>query len=708
MSALSALNFSGRHRLPAIQSAEAAECGLACMAMVARYHGHDLDLNTLRQTFPASMAGATLRGLMQLAEHLKLASRPLRAELDGLAHVQTPAILHWDLNHFVVLKSVRAGRLVVHDPAVGVRILTLAEASRHFTGVVLELTPTPLFKPLVARTPVRLSSLWSGMMGAGPAMLQILGLSLALQITAFAAPFQMQLVIDEGVMRGDADLLVVIALGFGGLLILQASIDALRNWLLQVFGQMLSFQMVGNIVHHLIRLPAAWFEKRAIGDVLSRVSSAVAIQNILTQGVIGALIDGLMAMAAILILFLYSPQLAAVVLAAVGLSVLVAVALFPMIRARSELHIVEQAREQTQVMETIRAATTIKVMGREAEREAVWRNLFANAVNAGVSVAKFEIGLKSLQTLITGLQTVVVIYLAARMIVGGEGFSLGMMIAFLSFRQTFTDRANALISQAIQFRLITLHLDRLSDIVTAERDPTPAWQPGLAFEGGLALTGVGFRYGATDRSVFEDLNLVVRPGEYVAITGPSGGGKTTLLKLLLGLHHPTSGEILLDQDVATPERWRAWRQQIGLVAQDDRLLSGSIADNIAFFDPDLDMQRVKEAASEARVHDDIAQMPMQYLSLVGDMGSALSGGQKQRILLARALYRQPRILILDEGTANLDVATEVILAERLAQMDITRIVVAHRPALLERADRVLVLDEGKLTTRFTRSPEFAD
>lgn len=696
------LDFSGRRRLPVVQSAEAAECGLACMTMIARYHGHDVDLNGLRQAFSTSMAGTTLRGVMQLAEQLDFASRPIRVELDGLRHVQTPAILHWDLNHFVVLKSVRGDRLTLHDPSAGLREMRLDQASEHFTGVVLELSPTTAFVPVKARAPMRLSSLWAGLSGAPLAITQVLGLSLALQILAFAAPFQMQLVIDEGVMRGDSDLLGVIALGFGGLLLLQAAIEALRSWLLQVFGQLLSFQMVGNVVHHMIRLPASWFEKRAIGDIVSRVGSGIAIQSILTQGVVGAVIDGLMASAAVMILFLYSPTLALVVLGAVGLNLLAAALLFPAMRDRSEREIVEQAREQTQIMETIRAATTIKVMGREAEREGVWRNLFANAVNAGVSVTKFQIGLTSVQSVVTGLQTVLVIYLGARMTVEAGGFSIGMLVAFLSFRQTFSDRANALINQAVQLRLIALHLDRLSDIVTAEREPTPSALPNFTVQGGVELSGVSFRYGATDRAVFKGLDLSIRPGEYVAITGASGGGKTTLLKLLLGLHAPSEGEILLDGERVTPERWRVWRQQIGLVAQDDRLLSGSIADNIAFFDPELDMARVHEAARVARVHDDIQRMPMQYLSLIGDMGSTLSGGQKQRVLLARALYRNPRILILDEGTANLDVATEIVLAEHLASMDITRIVVAHRPALLERAHRVLVLENGALTIRSRR------
>jgi ATP-binding cassette subfamily B protein RaxB len=699
----SELNFARRKQLPVMVAAEAAECGLACLAMIARFHGHDIDLNGLRQRFSLSLAGASLGGIMSLADNLGLSSRALRVELTALTKIATPAILHWGLNHFVVLKEARARYIVIHDPAFGKRKIPIAEASKHFTGVVLELSPVTAFEPVTARAPMKLSMLWSKLSGAGGAFTQVLLLSLALQIIAFALPFQLQLVVDEAIFRSDADLLTVLALGFGALVVVQAGLEALRNWALKTFGYLLTFQVVGNLVRHLMRLPADFFEKRHIGDIMSRLGSVQPIQDVITRGVVASIIDGLMAIVAVAILFFYSATLAFVVLGAVLLFLFFVFLIYPTYRARLEEEILARAEESTLLMETVRAATTIKLQGREAERESHWRNRYAKVINAGVSVGKFQITQSFLQQAITGVQTVIVTYLAARMILRGGGFSVGMLFAFLSFRQTFTDRALGLINQAVQFRLLGLHLDRLSDIVTATPDVRGDALPAIDMRGALRLSAVSFRYGATDPLILEDVNLEIGAGDFVAIAGPSGCGKSTLLKLLLGLQQPTAGDIWLDGQRATPELWRAWRCHVGVVMQDDKLLSGTIADNIGFFDPDLEMARVVEAAKAARIHDDIMRAPMQYFSLVGDMGTILSAGQRQRILLARALYRQPKLIIFDEGTANLDEETEQAIWDLISNLPITRIVVAHRQALINRAGAVFRVKERRLVEDSVRA-----
>lgn len=688
--------FNNKKKVPIIVAAEAAECGLACLAMVANYYGHAVDLGSLRQRFPVSIRGMTLRILMTMADQLSLSSRALSLELEYVSNLRMPAILHWDMNHFVVLTKVTAKVAVIHDPSTGRRTITMAELSEHFTGVALELTPAAPFKKIRMQAPFHIHQLWSGMRGLGLTLTEVFLLSFALQIVVFAAPFQLQVVVDQAIYHSDRDLLRVTALGFGTLLLLQCSMQYLRDRIILISGSLFSFQVVGNLVRHLMRLSCEFFEKRHLGDILSRIQSSEPIRNAVTKDLVGAIIDGVMAFFLVVILFIYSQLLALIVVISVLLYISVMLATYPALRTRSLEQIIATAEEQTNLMETLRAAVTIKIMGREIEREACWRNFYARVINTSVSLGTLQITTITVQNVIVGLQTVIIIYVGADLVISGEGFSVGMLIAFLSFRQTFTDRMTSFVNQLVQLKLLGLHLDRLGDIANAESDMSDGSVPPLIVSGNIDARHLSFRYGGGDSLVLDECSLHVTPGEFVAITGPSGGGKSTLIKILLGLYSPDGGEILLDDHPATSGLWRAWRAQVGVVAQDDSLMSGSIADNISFFDPDMQMDQVYAAAAAARVHDDIMLMPMQYLSLIGDMGSALSGGQRQRLLLARALYRVPKVLILDEGTANLDEDTEAEIVELVSKLPITRIVIAHRPALVLRADTVYALECGKL------------
>ncbi len=691
----------GGRPLPMFHQAEVAECGLASLAMVAAYHGHDLDLNGLRQRYALSLKGATLADLMTMADGLDMACRPLRLEPEQLGQLALPCILHWDLNHFVVLKALRRDGVVIHDPALGVRVVPHRQLSKSFSGVALELAPTSQFKPQVARVRARIRDLWTRARGWQAPLVQALLLSVMLQLFAMAAPAFLQLAMDEAVSRLDRQFLAVLALAFGGMYVLQAVTEALRGWTVLQLGQSLSFQLTGNVLRHLLRLPAEFFEKRMVGDILSRMGAVRPVQEALTQSVVTAFIDGVMTLGTGALLLFYSPLLGGLVLGSMALYALVVMALYPFRRQREEAQLMAQAEAQTYLIESIRAAKTVKLYGREAQREMVWRNYFAQVVNAAMGAGQLELGAQFARSLLLGLQLVGVVYLGALAVMESR-LSAGMLFAILLYRNQFSDRAEALLKHAVQFRLLRLHMDRLADIVTTPREPGldgGLQQPARPLQGALSLREVSFRYAQNEPLLLQGISLDIRPGEFVAIVGASGGGKTTLLKLMLSLLPPTSGEVLVDGMPLQAFGLLAWRQAIGVVQQDDGLLMGTIADNIAFFDPQLDMARVVESAKAAAVHDDIQAMPMGYLSMVGDMGSTLSGGQRQRVLLARALYRRPAVLFLDEGTANLDLASEKRIADLVEAMPITRIVVAHRPELVTRADRVLELRQGRLVVR---------
>ena len=691
-------------RLSVVLQAEASECGLACLVMAARFYGHDVDLAALRKRHLISLKGASLKSMIDIAATLDLAPRPLSLDLEHLSKLTLPAILHWDFNHFVVLAKVTSRYAVIHDPGMGKRRISLAQMSDHFTGVALELTPVAQFTPQTARLRPHLSMLWDTLLGLKRALAQTLTLSLILQATLLASPFLLQIVVDGVLPRSDHGLLLALALGFGGLALLRAVTEAVRNWAILSYGNQMSLQMVGNVFHHLMRLPISFFDKRHIGDLISRMGSAQPIQKALTQTVVSTVIDGVMAILMLIIMFIYAPILAAFVIAAVALLALSTVLIYPHLRRAQEEELLARANENTHVIETIRAATTLKLFGRETEREGQWRSLYTEALSANLSYGRFSILQRFFETALTGLQLVIIVFLGARLILDGSGFTLGMLFAFLAYRAEFTRAVGELIRKAIEFRLLGLHLDRLSDIVFAQAEDSPdvdaapiasspAFDAGFdaGFAGEIVIENLWFRYSDLDPWILENVSARFKAGTMTTLTGVSGGGKTTVLKLILGLYKPTKGRILVDgRDLGTLNL-KQWRRMLGVVMQDDQLLSGSISQNICLFDIDMDIERVVQAAKMARIHDEIAAVPMGYDSLIGNMGSVLSGGQKQRVLLARALYHAPKLLFLDEGTANLDRETEAEIVSILSKMPITRIVVAHRPAFIEASDQILTL-----------------
>jgi ATP-binding cassette subfamily B protein RaxB len=347
-------------------------------------------------------------------------------------------------------------------------------------------------------------------------------------------------------------------------------------------------------------------------------------------------------------------------------------------------------------MESMRAMRAIKLHTHESMRENGWRNRYADVISANYRAEIYGIRLDVAENILFGLEFLLVVYVGALAVIG-QTLTVGLLLAFLAYRTSFSASAISLVDHAQRWRILGLHLERLSDIVGQKREELrPGRRTALLPPPAIRAEGLGFAYGPNESPIFERLDFEIPKGSFVAIVGPSGSGKTTLMRIMLGLLPPTAGQVLVDGAALGPATNGAWRARIGAVLQDDVLLTGTLADNIAFFDPKIDQERVEAAAEAARIHADIMKMPMAYQSLIGDMGAALSAGQRQRIMLARALYRDPDALFLDEGTANLDEENEAAIADLVARLPITRVVIAHRPALVERADIVFRVDGGRI------------
>jgi ATP-binding cassette subfamily B protein RaxB len=660
--------------------------------MVAAFHGHRIDMNSLRRRHPVSLKGATLRDLMEIAAHLELACRPLRIEVGHLNQLRLPAILHWDMAHFVVLKAYRKKGIVVHDPAAGEKWFPLTEASRHLTGVVLELSPTEEFCRTDERVRLPFSAFWSGMSGNTHSLIQILVLSVVIESLVLAASFYMQLTVDEVIARGDADLLVVLGLGFSLLLLIRVASTATRSFVVLVLQNTLSFQIGARLFHHLVRLPLSFFEKRHIGDILSRFNSIEPIRNMLAEGLITGLIDGLMSVLMLALMFTYSVQLGFVVLFAFGLYALLRLALFKMFRQRNEATIHSRADENSTFIETLRAVQSLKLLNRENERESQWLNRYAAYINANVRLGRAKISFKAMNDTIFGLENVITIYLAARLALDNL-MTAGMIFAFVSYKLQFADRTALLIEKLVDLRILGLHLERLADIALTplERGHDQDLSYMRPIRGAIELRNVCFRYAEGETLILNDVNLCVAPGQFVTIMGPSGCGKSTLVKIMLGLLEPTSGEVLIERPPATPDRTARLSRTNRCGDAGGSITVGIDRRQYYLFESTFDLHGMIECARIAGIHDDVMAMPMSYNSLIGDMGSSLSSGQKQRVLLARALYRRPKILFLDEGTAHLDTEKEKEINANLRHLSMTRVSKAHRPEIAHGADMIIRL-----------------
>jgi ATP-binding cassette, subfamily B, bacterial CvaB/MchF/RaxB len=687
-------------QLPVILQTEATECGLACLGMVASYHGRRTDLAQLRREFSISQHGATLGQLIGIANGLGLASRPLRLDLEDLSQLRTPCILHWNLNHFVVLHKVGRRGIFIHDPASGARWVSPEETSRCFTGVALELWPSPSFRPSAPPPSIRFRDLIGRVDGFVSAGTQVLILAAALEVFALASPFYLQWVIDHVLVSSDRDLLTTLALGFGLLLIVQQIFAALRSWILLHIGTNLSLQWRTNVFAHLLRLPVQYFERRHLGDIVSRFGAVDEIQSKLTASFFSAFIDGLMSAVTLAMMFLYSPALAWLAVAAMAVYALIRALWFRPLRLATEQEIVHHASQQSHFLETVRGIKAVKLFQRQNERRSSWLSLVAEQMNAGVRTQRLFIGFETVNGLLFGLVGIAILWMGARLTLDGV-MTVGVLMAFKAYKDQFDGRVAGLIEKYFELRMLRLQGERLADIVLTKPEsesqfPAPGAPGTDAAVPVIRMQGLRFRYAETDPWVVDGIELTIQPGESVAFVGPSGCGKTTLINLILGVFPPAEGDILIGDASLRRGGGEALRSMIGTVMQDDTLFAGSIADNICFFDPAPDRARIEECARMAHIDDEINAMAMAYHTLVGDMGTVLSGGQKQRIFLARALYKQPRILILDEATSHLDVGCEQAVNQAIQSLSLTRIIIAHRPETILSAGRVVMLHGGKV------------
>lgn len=688
--------LNSRRQVPLVMQTEAAECGLACIAMIARYHGNELNLPGLRRRFSTSLKGVTLVHMIKIAHALGFEARGLKVQLGSLDRLRLPCILHWNLNHFVVLRRINGKWADIHDPAVGSCRVPIEALSKHFTGIAMEMTPTVNFTPEKSIERISIRALTGDISGLKRVLIQVFGLAFAIEVVALMLPFQMQWIMDNVLVTGDSNLLLLLGLGFLIMVLLQTGLTIARGWIISWLGATLNAQWINNLFAHLMRLPLDFFEKRHIGDVVSRFTSIRTIQTTLTGSFIETVLDGVMGMFALLILSLYSLPLTCLVLAvstAYGLSRWL---LYSRQRRLNEEQLVYRARQDSELMESVRGVRAIKLANKQSERRERLTNATIESAQRDLQLQRLAISFNAINQGLFAAQRTLLISVGAWLCINGH-FSAGMIVAFIAYADQFNIRLAGVVDKAVEFKMLHLHAERIADIALSDAEQHEyGGYSGPQPEPSITLRNVSFRYAAEEPLVLRDVNLHIEAGESVAIVGASGCGKSTLVKILLGLLEPTEGTVEVGGIDLRKLGMHSYRNMVAAVLQDDQLFAGTIADNISFSSDAADLDSIHEVAKTAAIHDDIMSMPMGYETLVGDMGSSLSGGQKQRVILARALFRAPKILVLDEATSHLDVNNEHLINNAIKEMDITRIVIAHRPETIASANRVLHLEAGRI------------
>jgi HlyB family type I secretion system ABC transporter len=697
---------------PFIRQQSSDDCGVACLAMVCMYWDKRISLNRLRNLARTNRMGTTLPGLVDAAKHLGYETEGVKASLNSLELQNNPWIAHWQGIHYVVVWKINSDRnqqetkhltMTISDPALGKRTITHDEFVANWTGYALLLTPTERLRKIESEK-ISLTRIWQILWHYRNLLAQITLASVVLQIFGLIIPVIAWIVIDR-VLTVPTPLTVnLFAFGFLLFGAWRLLVRAVRQYLLDYLSNHLDMNLVGNFIRHTLELPLQFFASRQVGDIITRVEENRKIQSFLTRRAVVISLDALMALACFGLIAYYNLQLA---LLAMGLTI--PVACFSLstnpTRERVSRDIAQQtAVQNTAVVEMMAGITTIKASAAEQWMRSHWEERFANAIKARFQGQRLANNLQLASSTIAHLGTTVLLWCAATLVME-EQLTIGQFVAFNMLVSSISQPVLALFELRSQYQEVLVSMERLNDVLEAE----PETNPSLTLEilpkirGEVHFENVTFSYHPEESDALQNLSFRIQPGQTIGIVGASGSGKTTLVNLLAGLYRPNSGRILIDgRDISevTPQ---SLRSQLGIVPQESFMFSGTILENITLFNSELSLEDAIASAKLAAVHKFIHSLPLGYHTQIGEKAKILSGGQRQGIVLARALIRNPPILVLDQATNSLDRETENQVQQNLSHLrrEQTTFIVTHKLNLLQHCDRILVLNRGIVVEKGT-------
>lgn len=680
------------------------ECGAACLAMAMSGLGRPTTIRECLEHVGGGRDGASGRGLVEAARRLGAVPTAFRVAGADLRELETPAIVHWQFDHFLLVERVTARWVDVIDPASGRRRMAVEEFSRGFTGIVITVAAGASIDPAAPRTRdsrrefLRVAGRAPGVR---PLVVQLVLAAVVLQALALAPPFAIKFVLDTVVPQGLDDAFGLAAVAIGALFLGQLAAGLARAGILLALDARVDTQVTMSAFDHVLSLPHAFFERRSAGDTVMRLMSTSSIRQILGTQTLGAILDGLVALGYCVVLFLIDPTIAAVATTLALLQVGITLAAAPRLAARIDLELVDQARAQSALVETVGEIATIKATGSESRALERFAGLFAEQLRSGLRRSQLSATIEAVNGAVRLAAPLIVVWFAARAVLDGD-LSPGTMVALAIVSGLLINGASSGAAAVAQLQLGRGMVDRLVDLLRQE--PEQRIEERIAapeLRGDVELRDVTVRYSPDGPPALQDVSVRIPAGRKVAIVGPSGSGKTTLARTILGLVEAERGTILFDGADARDYELSSVRGQFGVVLQETALFDGTIRDNIRFHDPDASQERVEEAAERAYVLDEVRAFPMGLDTRVAEGGASLSGGQRQRLALARALLREPRLLVLDEATSHLDALGEAAVHRLLGELDCTRVVIAHRLSTVRDADAIVVLHGGRVAEQGT-------
>lgn len=679
-------------KVPYVEQLQQTECGLCCVAMILRYYKSYESLSELRNLMEAGRDGLRLNEIKELLDSLNFNSKAYKTTMEGLLMIDSPCILYWNDNHFVVLEKTSKKHFYIVDPAMGRLRLSYDEVERSFSGILLVTSPNKKFQPQTNKeNPFKI--LVPIVKVNKNIFTFIFILSLVSYIATLLIPISIQVLTDSIIQNKVFNKSIVLFFGFT--LAFYAIILFIRGKYLIKVKATIEKDLRTNVFKHLLEVPYKFFEVRAKGDILYRMNGLDVIKDLLTDRIIQGLLD----FGAIIFIFgfmLYQSKiLAIVVLALFCIYFSVTLLLRNYLKELNLYEVVERSKLQKIEVETISAMFGIKVASSEGERFFQWKNKLEDVLERFKKQGEFGNLYNTFSQISVLVSPIIVLFFAMNQYLNNN-LTIGQTISFFTITSMFFGYASSFFQTWNYFWIASNIIERLKDITQTPKEDVGIDKSTPILSGDIRLENVSFSYTTKSNLVLNDISMHIKGGQKIALVGESGSGKSTLAKLLIGLYEPTGGMIYYDEQPLTSINKKNLRKQMAIVPQEIQLLNQSIYDNISMGNLDASFEAVRKAADIAQISKTIEEMPMQYSTLISDMGSNLSGGQRQRIALARSILNKHKVVILDEATSSLDSLNELKIADYFTDIGCTSVIIAHRLSTIMESDLILVMDNGKI------------